>query len=605
MPAMTHRIGLRLGLPAAALLAAAAPPAAVGQPPAPSTPSFFGALEVELTELVVVVLDRRGEPVLGLSREDFEVLEEGKPVPISHFAPPAPPPPAGEVPTGSEPPPVPGPSPEPREIPPPASGPRAEELFVVFVDEESLEPAERRLALLGIGDLLTDGTVTAMIVAHGLAGDRTVLEPTTDRAAALAAVEKLARDPPVGELAMSRRRLRSEMESLVPGFARLQELQAIDDLSERDRAYIMSQVRQLHRTIETHGKIERAAGENTLESLRRIALALCGRPGGKTLTYVGTGVPQTPGHDLLMAWEHQFGSYSAELRVGSEIARGLSESLVPRLAEVASFLNACGANFVAVDAAGLAPPAHVSAASAAGIEATAGIVEAGAQDRRMGLMNLAESTGGTVVPGGVGLGERLQRARKGDDAAYVLAFPTPPGRKSGAMRRIEVRLPAHDGLRVRHRRTFAALAGDSALELRLTSVLQFGSGAGAENPLEVRLEAGSPAPAEEGGFVVPVMVRVRLGRLGIEPGEREHTAHLTLAIASRDEKGRYSPVQRGEQVVKIPHDKLLQALASDAGYTFSVRVRGGRQRLGVAVRDDVTRLISVAEVALEAGAEDG
>lgn len=592
MPSPILRAGLRLLLGAAAGFAAAfpvpGPPASAAEPPA-AEPSFFGTVEVELTELEVLVLDRKGAPVPGLAREDFEVLEDERPVTLTHFVPPAPPAPEAA--------PEPDAEAEFLPVPPPEGADGSpDRIFLVFVDEDSIEPWDRRLALQGIGEVLADGGTTMMIVAHGRSGDRTVLEPTTDPAAAAVAVERLVKETPVGELAADRRRMRSELEGLAPSFARLQELRAFSELAERERAFILSEVGRLQASIRSHAKIERAAGEKTLDSLRRLSLALCGRVGAKTLLYLGSGVPQTPGQEMMMAWEHHFGAFMPEMRTSSEIAGGLSESLVSRLSEVASFLNACGANFLAVDASGLRPSASISAASASGTEVMGSFEEAGIQDRRAGLLHLAEATGGSVTPGGQGLAGRLRKAREGPESVYLLAYPRPAG-QAGKTRHIDVRLPGQKGLRIRHRRTFADVTSDVVLEQRVLATLQFGPGT--ENPLDVRVETGAPTPGKDGVFEVPVRVRVRLGRVGIEPGEREHKGHLTLAIAARDERGRVSPVQVGEQAISIPHDKLLAALNGEAAYTFSVRVRGERQRLAVAVRDDVTRLISVGQVELE------
>jgi VWFA-related protein len=44
------------------------------------------AVDVNLTLLRAHVIDERGHAVLGLKAEDFELLENGKPIPISHFS---------------------------------------------------------------------------------------------------------------------------------------------------------------------------------------------------------------------------------------------------------------------------------------------------------------------------------------------------------------------------------------------------------------------------------------------------------------------------------------------------------------------------------------
>ena len=48
-------------------------------------PPYIETLEVRINNIDAVVTDRAGNPVTGLARSDFEVLEEGKPQRIQHF----------------------------------------------------------------------------------------------------------------------------------------------------------------------------------------------------------------------------------------------------------------------------------------------------------------------------------------------------------------------------------------------------------------------------------------------------------------------------------------------------------------------------------------
>src|SRR4051794_20334961 len=70
--------GLALGL-----LLAAVPCRAAGEPPAGE--SFKESIEVSVVNLDVYVTDKKGQPVTGLKKEDFQVLEDGRPVEISNF----------------------------------------------------------------------------------------------------------------------------------------------------------------------------------------------------------------------------------------------------------------------------------------------------------------------------------------------------------------------------------------------------------------------------------------------------------------------------------------------------------------------------------------
>src|SRR6478609_9607512 len=70
--------GLALGL-----LLAAVPCRAAGEPPAGE--SFKESIEVSVVNLDVYVTDKKGQPITGLRKEDFQVLEDGRPVEISNF----------------------------------------------------------------------------------------------------------------------------------------------------------------------------------------------------------------------------------------------------------------------------------------------------------------------------------------------------------------------------------------------------------------------------------------------------------------------------------------------------------------------------------------
>ena len=58
--------------------------AAAQQAPPPEE-SFADEIEVSLVNLEVVVTDKKGKPLAGLAREDFEVYEDGKLVELTNF----------------------------------------------------------------------------------------------------------------------------------------------------------------------------------------------------------------------------------------------------------------------------------------------------------------------------------------------------------------------------------------------------------------------------------------------------------------------------------------------------------------------------------------
>src|SRR6266545_4474848 len=70
-----------------ALLLLAALPSAAQTPPEDtrSEETFFESIDVQVVNVEVFVTDRQGHRVSGLTRDDFEVLENGQPVEVTNF----------------------------------------------------------------------------------------------------------------------------------------------------------------------------------------------------------------------------------------------------------------------------------------------------------------------------------------------------------------------------------------------------------------------------------------------------------------------------------------------------------------------------------------
>jgi hypothetical protein len=66
------------------VLLAQQPPRAGSSAPQAPPPTFRSAIEA--VQVTVVVTDAAGSPVTGLNEADFEVLEDGKPQPITTFS---------------------------------------------------------------------------------------------------------------------------------------------------------------------------------------------------------------------------------------------------------------------------------------------------------------------------------------------------------------------------------------------------------------------------------------------------------------------------------------------------------------------------------------
>lgn len=153
-----RRMGKR-GRMIALTLAVVWPPVAAEEPP--PTPRFEERIAVEVVTVDVVVTDRKGRPVSGLTKEDFAVFEDGLPMTLTHFHGP------DKVPGESADPSAQAPSVETTEPSPPED---AQPLhFVLYFDDYTLEPSHRARILSDLRTFVTRGLpedTRVMVVQH-------------------------------------------------------------------------------------------------------------------------------------------------------------------------------------------------------------------------------------------------------------------------------------------------------------------------------------------------------------------------------------------------------------------------------------------------------
>ena len=125
------------------------------------------------------------------------------------------------------------------------------------------------------------------------------------------------------------------------------------------------------------------------------------------------------------------------------------------------------------------------------------------------------------------------------------------------------------------------------------------------NPLKAEVAIEEEAQEEDGRFRVTAVVALPLAAVYVQPQENFHAAHLTLAVAARDGKGRISGLPRAEFPVEIPNERLLSAPGQTAGYRFTLHLAPGESMLAVALRDDLSGAQSVVRTALTPGKTPG
>jgi VWFA-related protein len=420
---------LSRALPALALVLTASGLAST-QPPPPSPPPSPGPTfeaGVELVTVDAVVLDRRGEPVRGLTADEFEVEEDGRPQRIASFE-------AVALPESGA---VPSPSRSRVSTNTPPTGPQRRRTFVIVFDNVHLAP--ERIAI-------ARAAVTEFVATALRPGDEVVLVPTSGGAWWMAEMPEGS-----GDLAAALERLQG-LRPRNTSVDRISDWEALRLYLNRDPR-VMSEVARRyyeHRLIlEPPGGAERAdlqvspglpliqaksaevyqaalgRKRATLAVLERVAASLAPVKGRKSIILVSEGFvhePQLPEfRDLVRA------ARQANAAIYFLDSRGLRGAPVTADAEIAEGTDPRDLNSVLNE----------------------NVVEA------QGADSIAIDSGGFSIKGSNDLAAGLRRIAEESRSYYLLGYQPARPVRDGKFHRIQVRV-RRPGLEVRARRGYYA-----------------------------------------------------------------------------------------------------------------------------------------------------
>lgn len=509
--------------------------------------TFTDQIEVSLVNLEVVVTDRKGKPVSGLGREDFQVFEDGKPVEVTNFY----------AETGPAPGSAPVPSKEPRSLDQRLS-------LVVFVDDYNTEPESRNAILDGLKQFLTGGSLSpgdqVMVVRYGRSLE--VRKPfTTDVGEVLSEVEVI-------------RKLASNLASRET--SRDHQVQVVVDALTIGGWGATAEAR-----IREYAELETSYVAASLGALETVVGWLGGLPGRKAVLYVSDGLPAVPGEDLFI-WAEAYSGYRAGNRISGMNAGSYDASeLFRRVTSKAS------RNRVAIY--------PIEAMGARWVRGTR-LQEARIQNRQNGLSFLAEETGGRTMFNVSQAGAALQ-TMAADLASYYSIGYRPQRPADDREHKVEVKVKGK-GLAARYRRWYQDKSLGEAIAERTAATMVFGA---EENPLGAALEIGQQTPAGD-SFVVPLRVRIPLGKLYLEPKGEKREGRLRLFVVASGES-EVTPVRETRVVtVTVPEKDLAEGKAPEYVHEVRIKLGKGSWSVGVGVRDEIATTTSYLQGAVEAGA---
>jgi VWFA-related protein len=545
---------LRLALACALLVA-----------PLPAQETYTERVDVEIVNVDVVVTDRKGEYVRGLTASDFIVLEDGRPQVITNFS---------EF-TGSGSPAGDDDSPGDA-VTPEDHTPRT---IALFFDQLALTPWQLEETMRGIEQFLANALVPGDQVTVATWRGRKMdlrVERTADHAnvrRTLAAMKQEMRSGGIKALADDRvtdrianaERIADENSAAVSALHGLPELE-----TPRERLGFCAGPHMQY--IETRSKVR---------ALNSFLTSIGGLEGKKIVILAMRRFDLQPGR--ISRFDGPPRNICPEFDTYH-----LADSLV-RTA------NAYGIALHAFHTAGLGKTMPTA-------ESTGPADDGGAGDylrlmgESSGLDFVASSTGGRIGLGTVQLARELSRVAEDARNYYSLGYRASAGKEG--QRRIKVKVPDRR-VRVRARKSVIPLHDRQVVRDLVVANLQQPT---ASSAIDLEVRAGQPARSGLRRFVVPIEVEIPMSQLIALPDAsgRLRGAFSVLIAAGNRKVG-------GDDVVEKRQEFSLDADASVNPKTFTyqvdVRTNAATRRIAVAVVDEASESVGYATIDLPAPAE--
>jgi len=540
--------------------------------------TFTDVVDVRVVNVDVYVSDRSGRHISGLSREFFELLVDGEPMPLSNFYHEV----GGRARESSRPLDLRAesrddPSFTPLEEVQATAGRRNH--VVVLIDHTRLETANRKRAFKALRqavdrldpkDPIAVVSIQGSLVFHSdFLFDRQALDKILDRAARVSmrtSVNDIERRQILGEL------------------ARGQSGGIVGRTTLADEGNLLARIRG-------YAADEYARSVGSLRQIESVVSTLSGVPGRKVLLYLGEGIPTRPGEGLYVEWRNRFGGPEMGMRhydFNTDYTREVGRfDLTRPMEQLARAANRADVTLYALDAEGNHGFEFRSALTEQG--STSESVSLVDENFRAPLEYTTQATGGRLLRSSGELPEQLGELFTELDNFYSLGFEVPPDWKPGSEHEIEVKVQGGGDLVVRHREEVRLPKPDEREAGATVAGLMYHT---LENPLELVANPGEEQAREDGTTVLPVLLEIPVDHLELVPRGETHAASLSIFVSVKDEEGNPGPVQKVPFHLNIPNDKVEQARGEAAHYTLPLVLRPGDRQVAITVRDDVDRTLS-------------
>ncbi len=534
-------------------------------------------IEVSIVNVDVFVTDRSGRHIVGLTKDDFEIFEDGKLQPITNFA---------EYRSGLENESASVEGGEPAAAP--VAPPRQHRTLVVFIDRfqgfgrggeqvfselkdvlhQTVRPGDSVTIVSWVHRLFTRMPFTDDLAAIDRVLDKMVLERNYERQGDYNQIE---------EEQLFEQESEAFIASAGAGGG------GGDGTGERAPAGgPMPTLEQLSAaTDELHDM------QAKTKAMKALIESISGLEGQKSMIFVSRKFSMIAGQQYLTD------------RHTVIQPRSLYEHLNDMTAEIESVARTANANGVTMYMlypAGLETAGWVQDPSSRRMPGTTETTAAAHSYQALlnetsALQYVAEQTGGLAASGSDVI-KLLPRIQEDFSAYYSLAYRAATHRQDRA-RKIVVKMKNRE-LTVRARRQFIEQSDETKMKNRVIASLFAKTGNDARIPVEVKL--GKPKPSGKGTWLLPVMIEVPAKSLVTLPDAKGERGAFSIFIAWGDILGGLSEVT--QRTVPFSAEDVKRAKSERFGYKFDLLTDMKTNRIAVGVYDEVAKEYGLARVKL-------
>jgi VWFA-related protein len=529
------------------------------------------SIEVRVANIDVVVRDKAGNPVTGLTKDDFEIFEDGKKQPITNLY---------EVrrnvdvaaaqPTR--------PDETPSETSPAAPVQRPRKL-ILFIDSFSLQPS-RKAPILAAVEKFIDRQMKpedqAMLISWRLSVN--VITPfTSDKAAVKNGIATLALAPR-GPDEVSK--LKADVQELIH-IAMSGTL-----MMSMGEAY-----RESVKLVDAYSAGLIIREEELLNDLGRMAATLAGVEGKKVIVFAGENLPEHPGADLYRYVEAQFAPLLPRNSIPFDLQQVVGSTgnrMQQTITKVANQAGAYGVTIYTIDAADT--NSDFSADSGQAPDPSEGFSRY--ENTAAALQTIASITGGVAIANTTNFDLAFDTIGRDLDSYYSLGYkPRETGRST---RKIVVKMK-NRAYKVRTAETFILRSSEDQMKDRTVANLY----ADVPSAWPVAIRTKPPKKDGRGIYAIPVQV-VMASTLTLLPEGKDLVGGFVLYFTVGSVAGGPSEVMRRPETLRIPATAEAAVRAKPMTFTTTIRVKQGESILSVGVIDQTSTTTGFARLKLVA-----